>query len=282
MRLLEQWLAHSTLLRSFVPSVEGRKLWLGLSRAGGDRRVRKFDRVAIQRWVQRHQLVGDDGRLLKLHRSRIRTTHEAMRDKSAWTGSGRATIDPNHTPAVEGDHYLTAATPAQQRAVEAVIEDAQHDLLRRSHPPMVITEDEAAALAEGYPQLVADLALDDEVIAELVGGQRDVFTAACGDQLSGLHGPKGKPCPARPWVCLLCPLAVFAPRHAVSLLRLKAFFSRQWQQMPAAHFMVVFDPYAARIQQVLDRFDPAVVTAAAAHVVDRDDELPLRPEEMTA
>ncbi|MET9657077.1 hypothetical protein [Streptomyces sp. NPDC006510] len=51
---------------------------------------------------------------------------------------------------------------------------------------------------------MADLALDDDVIAELVGGQRDVFTAACGYQLSELHGPKGKPCPARPWVCLFC------------------------------------------------------------------------------
>ena len=71
-----------------------------------------------------------------------------------------------------------------------------------------------------------------------------MFTAACADQLSGLHGPKGKPCPARPWVCLLCPLAVFAPRHAANLLRLKAFFSRQWRQMPAAQFMAVFGPYA--------------------------------------
>jgi hypothetical protein len=88
--------------------------------------------------------------------------------------------------------------------------------------------------------------------------------------------------PARPWVCLLCPLAVFAPRHAVNLLRLKAFFSRQWQQMPAAQFMAVFGPYAARIQQVLDRFAPAVLAAAAAGVADRDDELPLRPEELTA
>ncbi|MEU5340117.1 hypothetical protein AB0H18_04595 [Streptomyces sp. NPDC020766] len=281
-RLLEQWLAHSTLLRSFVPSDERRKLWLGLSRAGGDRRVRQFDRVAIQRWVQRHAVVGDDGRPLKIHRSRIRTTHEAMRDKSTWIGSGRATIDPNHTPAVEGDHYLTAATPAQQRAVETIVEDAQHDMLRRSHLPMVIAEDDAAALAGGYPQLMAALDLDDTVIAELIGGQRDVFSAACGDQLSGLHGRKGKPCPARPWVCLLCPLAVFAPRHAANLLRMKAFFSRQWQQMPAAQFMAVFGPYAARIQQVLDRFDPAVLTTAAGQVDDRDDELPLRPEELTA
>jgi len=119
------------------------------------------------------------------------------------------------------------------------------------------------------------------VIAELVGGTRDVFTAACADQLSGLHGPKGKPCPARPWVCLLCPLAVFAPRHAPNLLRLKAFFSRQWQQMPAAQFMAVFGPYSQRMGQVLERFDPAVLAAAAHTVADTDTELPLRPEEST-
>jgi hypothetical protein len=155
-------------------------------------------------------------------------------------------------------------------------------MLRRAYPPTVITEEDAAALASGYPRLLAAMDLDDAAIAELLGGARDVFTAACGDQLSGLHCPKGKPCPARPWVCLLCPLAVFAPRHAVNLLRLKAFFSRQWQQMPAAQFMAVFGPYAARIQQVLDRSEPAVLVAAAAQVADRDDELPLRPEELTA
>jgi hypothetical protein len=102
-----------------------------------------------------------------------------------------------------------------------------------------------------------------------------------GGQLSGLHGPKGKPCPARPWVCLLCPLAVFAPRHAPNLLRLKAFFSRQWRQMPAAQFMAVFGPYSQRVAEVLARLDPAVVARAAAGTGDRDDEIPLRPEEST-
>ena len=225
-------------------------------------------------------MTGGDGQPLKIHRPRIRTTHQSMRDKSTWTGSGRATIDPNHSPEVEGDHYLTATTPAQRHAVEAIIEDAQHDLLRRAHPPVVITGEDAAALARGYPQLVARSS-STHGVAELVGGQRDVFTAACADQLSGLHGPAGKPCPARPWVCLLCPLAVFAPRHAPNLLRLKAFFSRQWQQMPAAQFMAVFGPYSQRVGQVLDRLGPAVVTRAAAGIGDRDDEIPLRPEELT-
>jgi len=67
-----------------------------------------------------------------------------------------------------------------------------------------------------------------------------------------------------------------------NLLRLKAFFSRQWRQLPTtAAFMAVFGPYSHRIGDVLDRFDPAVLRAAARHVGDHDDEVPLRPEEST-
>src|SRR4029077_16834042 len=191
-------------------------------------------------------------------------------------GRGRATIDPNHSPEVEGDHYLTAATPAQQRSLEAIVADAQHDVIRRAHPSAVLTDDDTAELARDYPHLVAALGLDDTVLGELAGGERDVFTAACADQLSGLHGPKGQPCPARPWVCLLCPLAIFAPRHPATLLRLKAFFSRQWQQMPARPFMAVFRPPPQPISQTLDRYDPAVLEQAARHVTDDDSGLPLR------
>lgn len=283
-RLLEQWLSHSALLRSHVDPAERNRLWLRLITPGGTEistTAGSADRVAVQRWVARHGVRNDDGGPLKIHRARIRTTHHAMRDKSRWAGRGRATIDPNHSPAVEGDHYLTASTATQRRAVDAIVEDAQNDLLRRARPPAVVTDEDAAALARDYPRLVAELGLDDTVISELVAGARDVFVAACADQLSGLHGPKGKPCPARPWVCLLCPLAVFAPRHATNLLRLKAFFSRQWQQMPAAQFMAVFGPYAQRINQVLEGFDPALLTSAGEQVADTDTELPLRPEELT-
>ncbi len=262
-RLLEQWLSHSALLRSHAGPGDRERLWLGTSHPGGDMLIKKVDRVGIQRWILRHDVTGDDGGPLRIHRSRIRTTHLSLRDKSAWAGRGRATIDPNHSPQVEGDHYLTAATPAQQQSVDVIVADAQHDLIRRAHPPAVLADADTAALARDYPQLAASLGLDDGVLAELVSGTRDVFTAACAGQLAGLHGPKGQPCPARPWVCLLCPLAVFAPRHAVNLLRLKAFFSRQWQQMPAAQFMAVFGPYSQRIGQVLDRFDPAVLDGAA-------------------
>ncbi|WP_424862926.1 hypothetical protein [Streptomyces sp. MMS24-I29] len=243
-RLLEQWLAHSQLLRSHVPPETARQLWLGVTRPGcAGIFSGPIHRNAVKAWTLQRGLTGDDGKALKIHRGRIRTTHLAMRDRRVWNGQGRATIDPNHSPQVEGDHYLTATTPSQQQAMEALVEDAQHDLLQRAHPPTLVTDEDVAALAR--------------------------------------HGPKGKPCPARPWVCLLCPLAVFAPRHAANLLRLKAFFSRQWQLMPSAQFMAVFGPYSQRIVQVLDRFDPAVLTEAARDIGDHDDELPLRPEERT-
>jgi hypothetical protein len=81
----------------------------------------------------------------------------------------------------------------------------------------------------------------------------------------------------------LCPLAVFAPRHAPNLLRLRAFFARQFRQMPVSQFIAVFGPYLQRLDaDILPRFAPAVLAAAANEVSDRDDELPLRPEESTS
>jgi hypothetical protein len=283
-RLLEQWLEHSGPLRRFATAEVAEGLWIRsappLLRPGAG----PFSRATIHAFVRRHKLTDDGGQPLSLHLHRIRVTWHSHRDRRAWHGSARATIDPNHSPAVEGDHYLSAATPTQRRAVEEIIEQAQGDLLRRTHPPTVLGQDDTAALVRDYPQLISQLKLDKGVIAQLVGGHRDVFVAACADQLAGLHGPKGAPCPARPWVCLLCPLAVFAPRHAVNLLRLKAFFARQWRQMPREHFMAVFGPYAGRIDEVLEllgRHDSTLLARAASEVDDTDEQIPLRPEERT-
>jgi hypothetical protein len=103
-RLLEQWLGHSALLRSHAGPGDRERLWLGTSRPGGDTLIKNVGRVGIQRWILRRNVTGDDGGPLRINRSRIRTTHLSLRDKSAWAGRGRATIDPNHSPQVEGDH----------------------------------------------------------------------------------------------------------------------------------------------------------------------------------
>src|SRR5216684_8164295 len=143
-------------------------------------------------------------------------------------------------------------------------------MVRRAAPPVVLSGTQLAGLAAALPAAMAGLGLDAATAGALVSGSQDVFVASCTDPLSGRHGPAGKPCPARPWVCLLCPLAIFAPRHAANLLRLKAFFARQWRQMPNAQFMAVFGPYATRIDEVLQHYPEPVLTAAAADAGNDD------------
>ncbi|RSM51558.1 hypothetical protein DMB66_41540 [Actinoplanes sp. ATCC 53533] len=279
-RVLRRWLAHSAGLRRWAPEQARSRLWLAYSRVSPIHVV-LFDHDTIRRFVEANTLVDDDGKPLSIHRSRIRATFHQRRDKRAWTG--RTTIDPNHTAQVEGDHYLSRPSPAQRNALEAVIEDAQSDLVRKATTAVVIASADPVSAARELPAKVVGLNLSEPVIVELIGGERDVFTAACADQLAGLHGPAGRPCPARPWVCLLCPLAIFAPRHAPNLLRLKAFFARQFRQMPVPQFIAVFGPYAHRLDQdILPRFAMSILTAAADQVADNDAELPLRPEETTA
>ncbi|MGW6871324.1 hypothetical protein ACWGHA_03215 [Streptomyces xanthophaeus] len=292
-RLLERWLELSRLLRAHARPELADSLWLRTRRrsphddaattylvAGLDGTA-KYRGSAHQVLVARTGLVDDAGEPMTPHSVRIRATFVNRRSRHGWTGA--ATIDPNHTPAVEGDRYLSAQTPAQMDAVERIIEEGQGDVLRRALPPTVLTPDDAARAALALPETAAQLGVDTGALAELLAGPRDVFTASCKDQLAGVHGPAGKPCPARPWVCLLCPLAVFLPRHAANLLRLRAFFARQFQQMTTAQFVAVFGPYADRLdREILPRFPAAVLEQAAGQVADVDAEIPLRPEEATA
>ena len=273
-RLLEQWLEHSALARRHAPAGPAGELWLHCSRRS-TARWRTTVRPSTQTWwVKKHGVEVD--------RRRIRTTFLSLRDRQAWHGSARSLIDPNHSARVEADHYLTAATPAQRDAVEAIVEQGQGDMVRRAQPPRVVTAGQLAGLADALPEAIAALGLDESTAAEIVSGGQDVFTAACTDPASGLHGPAGKPCPARPWVCLLCPLAIFAPRHAGNLLRLKGWFSRQWAQLPTGQFMATFGPYATRVDEVLQHYPAPVLAAAAAGIGNDDHALPLRPEESTS
>ncbi|OLZ50291.1 hypothetical protein [Amycolatopsis keratiniphila] len=294
-RLLEQWLEHSSPTRNLAPPETRARLWTRYVPGRYDDVVTTaFTSGQVTEWAERGHpavtdaglaLVADDGRPLRIDRRRIRTTFSSLRDRKSWFGSTRSTVDPNHTPAIEGDNYLTATTPAQRDAVETIIENSQADLLRKAQPPIVLSTESTAELVERFPDAIRAMELHDTAVTELVNtANRDVFVAACADQLSGLHGPVGKPCPARPWVCLLCPLAIFTPRHAVNLLRMQAFFARQWQQLPSAQFMVLFGPYAQRIDAILAAFrdrDPELLVRAARDVADTDAELPLLPEERT-
>lgn len=213
-RLLDRWLEHSAPLREHAGELAG-QLWIHVGRDGGGRgagRGRIFARPRTQSrrraWTGSSGVLGDDDRPLPLHGGRIRATCHHRRDRAAWTG--RTTIDPNHSARVEGDHYLSSHTPAQLDALEGVIEQAQGDVRRKAYPPVVISSEDAAAFAASFPRLAGDAGLDAATIQALLSGEQDVFVAACASPLNSPHAPAGTLCPARPWVCLLCPLAAVA------------------------------------------------------------------------
>jgi hypothetical protein len=285
-RLLDRWLEHSALLRAHAGD-RANNLWLYVP---ADERGATHGLISTRPRTQARRaaftatagLLDDDDRPLRLHGGRIRATYQHRRDRSTWTG--RTTIDPNHSAQVEGDHYLHSHTPAQLDALDTIIEQAQSDLRRKAKAPVVVTGEDAAEFAANFPALVEQAGLDADAITALLAGQQDVFVAACAAPLNSPHAPAGTLCPARPWVCLLCPLATFAPRHLPNLLRLKAFFARQGTQLTAAQFLALFGPYAARLDDdVLARFAPADI-AAASRLADEDaaeSAVPLHLEEMT-
>lgn len=281
-RLLEQWLSHSALLRGHADPGMRDRLWLTRGRVGHGTILFGTNRNLVRRWVLRHGLLGNDGEPMRVHRARIRTTHHSMRAKATWAGSARARVDPNHRTDVEGDHYLTASTPAQHHTVEAIVEDAQHDLPRRAHPQAVVAGQDTAHLAADYPRPGGRLGYGRRQPRRAAQcGQRDVFVAACADQLSGLHGPKGNRaqrgrgcvCSAR-WRCS-------RPATRATCCGSRRSSPASGSSCPPPSSWPSSAPTPQRIGQVLERFDPAVLAEAATSVGDYDGELPLRPEEAT-
>jgi len=139
-----------------------------------------------------------------------------------------------------------------------------------------------AEFAGRFPGLVAEAGLDTEAITALLSGEQDVFVAACAAPFNSPHAPPGTLCPARPWVCLLCPLAVFAPRHLPNLLRLKQFLAQQSRHLTAAQFMHTFGPYAVRLDEdLLPRFGTTAIDDATRRIDDDEHTggLPLYLEE---
>jgi hypothetical protein len=282
-RLLNRWLGHSAALREHAGDLAA-QLWIYVPADGrGPTRRSIFTRPRNQyhrrAWITASGVLGDDGRPLPLHGGRIRATYHHRRDRSSWTG--RTTIDPNHSAGVEGDHYLSSHTPAQLDAIESIIEQAQTDLRRKAEPPVTLTGEDAAEFASNFPRLVEQAGLDAAAIQALLTGEQDVFVAACAAPLNSPHAPAGTLCPARPWVCLLCPLAVFAARHLPNLLGLKEFFAGQAMQMTTVQFLRVFGPYVNRLDEdILPRFGTAAITAAARRTPAAAAELPLHLEEL--
>ena len=281
-KLLQQWLAHSEPLRRHCTSRRRAGVWIVSGTKAQADRVAGLAKFALhsRKITKKHHLKDDDGADLQIHRGRVRVTYISLMASRKWTG--RTTIDPNHTAGVEGHHYLASIGQTHELLLAQVVEEAQADMLRKGFPLNVLTDEDLAQAAHNMTDSVKVHLSSESALETFLSGEQDVFLASCANQLASPFGVKGKACAARVWVCLLCPLAVFLPRHAANLLELKAFFARQSLQLPVREFMRIYGPYAIRLdQEILPRFNAKVLEAASMAVTDRDQALPLRPEEAT-
>ncbi|PVZ61232.1 hypothetical protein [Arthrobacter sp. H-02-3] len=281
-RLLEQWLAHSEPLRRHASPSRTEDLWIVCGSKAHEDRISGPASFANHsgKITEKYEILDDQGMPLRLNRGRIRATYLTLMANRHW--NGRSTIDPNHSAAVEGRHYLASIDDTYELMLTEIVEEAQTDMLRKGVPVNVLTDEELAHSGYDFADGLNAHMPSDSTVEQLLSGEQDVFLASCANQLASPFGVKGKACAARVWVCLLCPLAVFLPRHAGNLLELKAFFARQSRQLPIREFMSIYGPYAIRLdQEILPRFSPKVLELASLGVTDQDYALPLRPEEAT-
>jgi hypothetical protein len=278
-RIIDRWLAFSGRARRFAPDAS--PLWLFCDASRPTIRKPAFGYPAREAFMARHLLLDDDGAPLRVGFGALRATYFARHDRH-WNGALR--IDSNHSRQVEGDRYL-----AQTRAsepIEATIEAAQHDALRKaSTAALTVLDDDTLAELQADPAAAAArLEMTERESVELLGGARDVFAAACKDFHNSPHGAPGQPCPVPVWSCLCCPLAVFTPSKVPNLLRLRDHLDRQWRALPAGEWMAMYGAANVRLERdILPKFPAAVIDAARAVVAsDGDAGLYLRPEEQPA
>ena len=269
--LVRDWLRTSERLRSLMNDES--HLWICFTEAEGgavadfaDWRWGKHRR----RFIERTGLTDDDGQPLPLDLRRLRTTWTVRKGRD-WHGA--VTIDPNRTPAVEGDHYLTRS--ADPEVMAETVEAAQQDLLRRAETvALILTDDEQLADAVDGADVVSRRAVPATT------GEWNMFAATCRDPYDSPFVAKGNFCTASVWSCLVCPLAVITPAKLPNLLRLQDYIRKRADDLPQGEWLSVYG--AAWVQlttRILPRYSTAALAEASAVVAAEAAALPVGPGE---
>jgi hypothetical protein len=271
--LLLRWMRASKAMRAHAGE-HADSLWLWLDSAGQVRPALFGEyewRPKRLAFLDAHALRDDDRTRLALDFRRLRTTWIARKSRY-WHGA--VTVDPNHTAAVEGDHYVTGA--ARPDEVASLVEEAQRDLLRRAeHVALVLTPD--AELADRVDGPDASRVRAEHEQPAVHGGEWDMFAAACRDPFDSPFSPKGSFCVAAVWSCLVCPLAVITPSKLPALLRLQDYLQQRSAEVDERAWAVAYAPAWVQLTtRILPRFDETALAAARA-ALENDDDLPSVP-----
>jgi hypothetical protein len=240
--------------RQFIP---GDCLWVYHYTGRGQFRVGiDHPQELVDRWVERHGIVDDDGRPLYLTLSRLRKTHKAL-----WylkTEGHMARFAVGHTPEVAARHY--ADLPSLRPLHEATVADALSEVVA-SAEPIILSPNEEARWRDGSSEAELPVRLDE--VPALLDGEQDVWLASCTGFHSSPFGEAGSPCPQPFWGCLECRNAVITTRKLPAVLAFLDFIEGERTALSASEWAIKFGQAHTRItQQVLPAFSEALIAEA--------------------
>ncbi|RRH92171.1 hypothetical protein EH240_31205 [Mesorhizobium tamadayense] len=249
--LIRKLIEVTAFTRQFVPSdclwlyyYTGRKQL----RAGVDNPHERVDQ-----WTGSHGIVDDDGEPLRLVLSRLRKTHKAF-----WylkTEGHMARFAVGHTPEIAARHY--ADIPSLRPLHEATVAEAFSEVVAVAGPIILVPDDE-----DSWRQSHTASEGSSDVDA-LLGGEQDVWLAACSGFDRSPFGELGSPCPQPFWGCLECRNAVITARKLPAIIAFLRFIEEQRTGLPAADWAMKFGRAHHRIaKQVLPAFPESVVAEA--------------------
>lgn len=220
----------------------------------------------IAAFVERYQLVDDDGAPLQLRLSRLRKTH-----KAEWYRHTNGQLEQfavGHSIGVAARHY--ADIPALRHVHEQTLAAAFHDALDAALKPRI-----AASGREDIVVRQQDVPPATE--------EQDVWLARCGSFYESPFGEAGKPCPTPFWGCLECENAVITERKLPALIAFQSFMADQRAALNAEEWSIKFGrPWHRITNQILPAFAPQIVEAARANIAAEGTTLLYLPVEATA
>ncbi|KAB2701570.1 MULTISPECIES: hypothetical protein [Hyphomicrobiales] len=220
----------------------------------------------IAAFIERYQLVDDDGAPLRLRLSQLRKTH-----KAEWYRRTNGQLEQfavGHSIGVAANHY--ADIPALRHVHEQTLADAFHDALGAALKPRIASSEREDFVAERQDPPPA---MDDQ----------DVWLARCGGFYESPFAEAGNPCPTPFWGCLECENAVITERKLPALIAFQSFMADQRAALNADEWSIKFGrPWHRITNQILPAFAPPTVEAARSQIEGEGPTLLYLPVEATA
>ena len=241
------------------------RLWL-LWTIDGLRPANEEGKQGIAAFVERYNLIDDNGAPLRLNLSRLRKSQ-----KAEWYRRTNGQLEQfavGHSISVAARHY--ADIPALRHVHEQTLAAAFRDALDAAlKPRLAMSEQENLVMEQQHLSPVAN--------------EQDVWLARCGGFYESPFAEAGNPCPTPFWGCLECENAVITERKLPALIAFQSFMADQRTSLSAAEWSVKFGRSWHRVtNQILPAFAPQIVDAARTQISAEGPMLLYLPVEATA